>query len=283
MLYLVTLVIFLIWAIYVIRKGCMTWHTILSIYFVTVFVVDFGDVPCGYWFHFYDLEVHLLSNLDVGHYLGIIFSDGLIFPLIAIVFCYYTARHHHPWILSFIFAFMLGIIEFVYVKLGFMVYHYWFYWTTAVLAFLTLRVLACFSARFIDYTPPVSYRFRLLCAIYVISEWPGAILGGAMRLYQYKPYIFTNETANDRFIAMILATIMGATAAVLIKKIPKKYRIILFLGLGVSSSIFASWMHWSGLLQYKHWNSYFTIIRYMMPYLIVYLYDRWESCYIKKL
>lgn len=282
MLFLLTLLIFLIWAIYVIHKGKINWHAVLSIYFVTLYIVDYGDVPCDHWFNFYDLPVHLLSRLDVGQYLGIIFSDGLIFPLIAIVFSYYITQYHHPWLLSFIASLILGVMELIYVNLGFMIYYHWYHWTTAVISFFALRVLAIYSERFITYNPPIFYPFRLLCAVYVITEWPGAILGGVMRLYQFKNNIFENETGNDRFVAMTLATVMGAITALLITKISRKYRIYLFWGMGICSAVFALGMHAAGFLQYNHWNSLFTIIRYILPYVIVFLYDKWESDFTRK-
>lgn len=277
------MIFFLAWSIYVIRKSGMSWHTVISIYVITLFVVDFGDVPFDFWFNFYDMPVHLLTNLDFGHYLGIVISDGLIFPLIAIVFCYYSVQYNRPWLLSFIFASLLGIIEYFFVKRGFMVYHSWNHWITPVLTFILLRLLSHFSNRLVNYFPPVSYKFRLLCFIYVITEWPGAIMGqGILRFYQYRLNIFQNETADDRFVAMMFATTMGGLAAILISKIPQKFKSIFFLGLGLSSSIFALWMHSKELLIYHHWNNLVTIIRYMTPYLIIILYDHWESAYTRK-
>lgn len=282
MLYLVLLILFLGWSVYVIRKENMSWHTVISIYVVTLFAVDYGDVPFDFWFDFYDLPVHLLNNLDVGHYLGIILSDGIIFPLIAIIFCYYSAKYKHPWLLSILFASIIGVIEFVFVKFGYMVYKHWNHWLTPVLVFVSLRILANFAVRLINYSPPVSYKFRLLCSIYAIVEWPGAILAGAMKLIQYKPNIFANETADNRFVAMILTTLMGGIAAIFITRIPQRYRIALFLGLGICSSIFALWMHLKGMLVYYHWNSLLMVIRYLVPYLFVYFYDRWESAYTRQ-
>jgi hypothetical protein len=282
MLFLLVMIIFLIWAIYVIRKGRVNWHAVLSIYFVTLFVADYGDVPCDHWFNFYDLPVHLLIRLDEGQYLGIVFSDGLTFPLMAIVFCYYITKYRHKWLLSFISAIILGILELIFVNLGFMIYHHWHHWTTAVISFFAFRVLAIYSERFITYNPPVFYPFRLLCAVYVITEWPGAILGGVMRLFQFKISIFNSETANDRIVAMTLATVMGAIIALLVTKTPQKYRIFLFLGMGICSAVFALRMHAAGFFQYNHWNNFFTVIRYIAPYVIVFLYDKWESDFTKK-
>jgi hypothetical protein len=279
LLFIITFTGFFIWAVIVSRKGRFNWHTLVSIYFIILFVADYGDVSCEYWFGFYELPVHMLRNLDKGNYLGIIFSDGLIFPLIAIVFCFYVSRYRRPLLLSFIFAVMLGMIEYVFVTLGYMIYHLWYHWTTAVISFLALSLLARFAVRFISYSPPVPYRLRLLCAVYVITEWPGAIFGGMMRLYYFRPYIFENETGDDRLVAMILATAAGAMAAAVIPKIPQKFRLFFFLSLGAASAVFGLLAYSSGILTYGHWNSVLTVIRYVAPYYFVYLYDRWESGY----
>lgn len=283
MLYIITLIFFLIWLIYIIRKGHISWHALVSIYVVTFFIVDIGDVSFDYWVNFYDLPVHLLNNPDADHYLGIVLSDGIIFPLIAIIFCYYSVRYHHPWLLSILFASILGIIEFGFVKLGYMVYHHWNHWITPAITFVVLRILAHFAERFIYYSPPVSYRFRLICFTYAFTEWPGAIMGnGLMNLYQWRPFIFDNPSADDRFVAMILATVMGGLAATFAPKILQKYKIYLFLGLGLLSTSFVLWMHSKGLMLYNHWNDFFSLIRYMAPYLLIYFYDRWESIYSRQ-
>jgi len=279
---MIVLALFLIWSIYVVRKGHLTLHTLFGVYAVTLFLVDYGDVSFDFWLNLYDLPVHLLNNLDIGGYLGIILSDGIIFPLVAIVFCYYSVRYHRPWLLSILFALMLGTIEFIFVKTGYMVYHYWNHWITPAIVFISLRIFAHFSDRFIHYSPPISYRLRLLCSIYAFVEWPGAVLGGAMRLFQFKLNIFNNEIFDDRIVAMIFTTIMGGLAAVLITKIPQKYKIMFFLGLAITSSIFNLLMHSQGLFLYNYWNSLLVILRYIIPYLVVYFYDRWEGAYTRR-
>jgi hypothetical protein len=254
----------------------------ISIYVVALLITDFGDVPFDYWFNFYDLPVRLLHNPDADHYLGIVFSDGWIFPLMAIVFCYYCVKYLRPWLLSFLFAALLGIMEVGYVKAGYMVYHQWNHWITPALSFILLRFLAHFAARYVYYSPPISYRFRLICFTYVITEWPGAIMGsGLMGLFHWRFHIFENVSADDRFIAMILAAVMGVGGAVVSPMIRQKYKKYLFFGLGLVSALFALWMHQKGWLLYTRWNNVLTIIRYMTPYVLVYLYDRWEFAYTK--
>ena len=104
-------------------------------------------------------------------------------------------------------------------------------------------------------------------------------MGGVLNLYRWRPHIFESFSADDRFVAMALATVMGGLAAIFAPKILRGYKIFLFLGLGLVSTLLALWMHTKGLLLYHEWNDFFTITRYMTPYLLVYLYDRWESVY----
>ncbi len=278
MAYIVTLLFFLAWSIWAVRKGRFSWHAVVAVYVVTLFVVDYGDVPFDHWFNCYDLPVHLLSK-PYDDYLAIVLSDGLIFPCIAIVFCYYSVRWHRPWLLSLLFAAMLGIIEAGFVASGYMVYHRWNHWLTPAITFISFRLLAHFAARFVYYTPPVSYRLCLLSFIYVISEWPGALFAGVMRFYQYRPHIFGDELADDRFVGMILATVMGGLGAWFAPGLARRYKLAFFLSLGVLSLVFTYVMFESGLLKYRQWSHLWTVVRYLTPYLLVYWYDRWESGY----
>ncbi len=281
MLYIITIVLFAFWSILVIRKGDLSWHSVAGLYVTTLLAADTGDVACDYWLNLYDLPGHLLKNPASDHYLGIVFSDGIILPLIAIIFCHYSVKHHRPWLLSFLFAAILGIMEVLYRQLGYMVYHHWSPWVTTLLAFIAFRILAEFAGRFVHRSPPVSYRFRLLCATYVITEWPGAVLSGIMHLYKWRPHLFADPYADDRFTAMTIAVVMGGLAAYLAPKFRDREKPFLFLGLGLVSTVFALWASRSGLLRYYRWDHLWTVVRYMTPYLLVFWYDQWESASAK--
>ncbi|MPM38164.1 hypothetical protein SDC9_84791 [bioreactor metagenome] len=278
MIYVVTMVFFLLWSIWAIRKGCLSWHTIINLYMVTLLIVDVGDVSFDHWFNFYDIPTYLLNN-PYDLYMGIIFSDGMIFPLIAIVFCYYSVRYRRPWVLSIVFALLLGIIEVGYVKLGYMVYYQWNHWLTPGIIFILCQVLACFSDRFVYYSPPIPYRLCLLSFVYGALEWPGAIMGGVMRLYNYRPHLFDNELADDRFTAVLFAVVMGGLIAYFAPRIRTRYKLAFFLSLGLLSTGFAFLMFERGWLIYHQWNHLLMSIRYIMPYILIYLYDSWESNY----
>lgn len=276
MFFIVTAIIFFIWAVYVTRKRRLSWHTLFSIYTVVLITVDVGDAICDYWLELYDLPTHLLSNADAGEHLGLILSDGVIFPLIGIVFCFYAVRYHRPWLVSLVFAILLGIIEFFYVTFGFMIYHHWYHWTTVVISFFLFRILAIFAERLMSYDPPIPYRIRLFCAVYAIAGWPMALLSGILMRFQYKP-ILAIDTKNDPLLVILPTILLAAAAAAVIPKTPQKYKLLLFLGLGIISSALALWLHWAGLIQYNQWNDLLMVVICMAPYPVVWLYDKWES------
>lgn len=277
MLYIVTLAVCLAWAIRVARKGKISRHALVSIYTVTLIVVDAGDVAFDYGFNFYDLPTHLLANPASDKYLGIVFSDGMIFPLIAIIICYYVVRYRRPWLTSFGCAIVLGLLEAIYVRFGFMTYHGWNHWLTPAIILIMARILAQFAPRLISYSPPIPYPIRLLCATYAITEWPGALLGGVMHLYKWRLGIHAEPYADDRIAAMALATIMGILAAVLSRRTREEDRLITFLGLGVLSTLLVYGALAVGWLHYNRWNHFWTAVRYITPYFAVAGYDRWES------
>lgn len=282
MLYIITSILFVAWAILIIQKKRMSLHSIINIYFVTVFFVDWGDVIFYKWANFFDIPAKLPRSIDVGNYLGIIFSDGIIFPAAAIVFCYYSVRYHHPFLLSALFASMFGIIEIIFRKYGFIVYHNWNPFVTPVITFVLLLILAGYSNRFANYSPPVSYKLCIMCFIYGIIEWPGGILAATLHLYLYRPRIFADGTSDTRFVAMIVSTLLAVIAAIIIDKVKPKNKIILFLGSGICYSIFAFWMYSNGWMIYNHWNHILTVLRYIIPYTAVYYLDKWESSYRTK-
>lgn len=261
----------------------MSLHSIISIYVVTVFIVDWGDVIFYKWLNFYDIPAKLSRNVDIGNYLGIMFSDGIIFPAAAIIFCYYSIRYNHPWLLSALFASMFGVIEYAFTKYGFMVYHNWNHFVTPIITFILLLILTRFSHRLVNYSPAISYKVWITSFMYTIVEWPGGILAATLHLYLYRPGVFADATADSRFLGMTLSTLLAITVAFTRDKIHPKYRIFLFSGLGIFYSIFAIWMRSQGLMIYNHWNHILTVIRYLIPFTLVYFFDKWESDYLNKI
>lgn len=91
MLYIIITIFFLIWAIFVIRKGHLSWHSIFSIYVVAILITDYSDEVFDYWLNFFDLPAHLLDNPLADQYLGLTLSDGVIF--LSLLLCFATIPH----------------------------------------------------------------------------------------------------------------------------------------------------------------------------------------------
>jgi hypothetical protein len=274
------MIFFLIWAILVIRKGHLSWYSICSIYVAAVYITDYVDEVFDYWLNIYDLPAHLLHNSLADQYLGLVLSDGVIFPLIVIVFCYYSNRYHRPWLVSILFAPLMAIIEFILAKQGFMILHHWSHWITFTLTFVGFRILAHFADRFINYYPPVSYRFWLVSVIYTCYAWPGGTLYyGIAHLAHYRLHIFDNYNADDRFTELIIMFVPVYLVVYFAPRIRPPYKLFLFISLGMCWFIVALWMYGKGWLIYHHWNHVWTFIRYFVPCYFAYWIDRWESNY----
>lgn len=278
--YIVVMAFFLFWAILVVRRGHLSWHSVVSIYVVAQPVVDLGDELFDYFFDRYDLPTHLLQNRLSDQYLGLYISDAVIFPLIAIVFCYYASRYRHPWLLSLVFATMMGIIEVGLVKSGYIIYHGWAFWVTPALTFVCFRVLAHYSDRLVHYAPPIPYWFWLAGVVYGITEMPAIMGFGVLHFYQYNPQFFYNVIADDRCLELSLGYILGISAGLIAPRVPTRLRFTFFMCLALIMTAIALLFYSLGWLKYHHWNHIYTILRYMVPYLLIYWFDRWETKYL---
>lgn len=280
MLYIIITIFFLIWTIFVIRKGHLSWHSIFSIYIVAIFLTDYSDEMFDYWLNLYDLPAHLLHNPLADQYLGLTLSDGVIFPLIAIVFCYYSTTYKRPWLISILFAPTMAIIEFILAKQGYMVLHHWSHWNTFAITFVGFRILAHFAERLINYSPPISYRIWLVGVMYTCYAWPGVLFWGFGHLAQYRLKIFQNYNADDRFTELVIMFLPVYIVAYFAPKIPPQYKLFLFICLGFCWVPFAMWMYGKGMLIYYQWNHAWTFIRYLAPCFLMYWIDRWELNYL---
>lgn len=234
----------------------------------------------AYWLNLYDLPAHLLQNPQSDKFLGLCLSDAVIFPLLSIIFCYYSTQYRRPWTLSLISSLLMGIIEYYLEKQGFMVSYHWSHWVTVVLTFFGCRILAHFASKFIYYSPPSSYRFWLVGMIYSVSEPTGALLGwGFMHLFQHRPNIFDNYTADDRTISFVFTTVIGGCLAYFAPKIHPQSKFFLFMGLSINYILFDLWLYSRGWLIYYHWNHGWTVARYLTTCLLMLWIDKWESTY----
>ena len=71
---------------------------------------------------------------------------------------------------------------------------------------------------------------------------------------QYRPHIFEQYIADDRFIELMHGYVVGGVVAYFAPKIRRQNKLFLFLGLGVCSVVYVLYMYEIGWLTYYRWN-----------------------------
>lgn len=287
--YLVVLFIFSVWFLIILRKKVLSWNAIVNLYFITVILTDIVDISLSWFFSVYRLPGHLLKDRLADYELGVVISDGFVLPMTAILFCYYMAkdlyylRMDRKITLVFSFTVLLVFIELLFRDLGFMIYLKWHTAITLILYLCSLTLLAAFARRLIFYSPPVPYPLRIFFATFALNGWPGAIIEGALfKYYQYRPGIFANPSADDRFASMGITFVISAIAAVLVPRLPIKYRGWVFPGIALLVIVFDILLYSRGWILYNRWNHFLLMIRFLVPNIALVFYDRWETKYERK-
>lgn len=278
MLYIINSILILIWVIYLIKKQRYSWHGILFIYFLSILVVDIPEIIFSSIFTFYEFRPHFFSNHTIETELALLFCDGIILPLTAIIFCHYASRTKKHWKITFVFTILHFVLEEIYLALDFLKYHKWNIWFSVLLYFVGFRIAAFYSSRMIKYTHQIPYSIRIAAIIYAINAWIGGVIGGAfLGLYQWRPFIFKKVGGDERFCDLSIGLSLAVLAALIIPRIEHVYRIwffMLFALIAVSISMFA---YWKGWFFYHSWNHFLTVVRWFVPFFIIALYDRWED------
>jgi hypothetical protein len=245
---------------------------------LTLFFIDIPEVIFNRILGWYSFPTHLLNNFEMDTQLGLLFSDGVILPLVGIIFTFYI-KPNHPWRYTFYFVVGLISLEFLYLKLGYLLYiRHWNILYSTITYILGIRLYAHFAPRFVSYSPPVPYWLRLLSFTYASTAWVGAVVGGAFfSLYQFRPHIIKSELGDDRFADIGSSWILGIITAIMIPKVSKRFKFISFMSIALLASVWALFMYRKGWLIYHHWNHFLTLSRYFAPYLLIWWYDRWET------
>ncbi len=279
MLYIINSIIVLFWAIYIIKKEKYNWHGILCTYFFTLLIVDVLEIIFNQLLSFYKFPTFLLSDFTKDNQLGVIFSDGIILPLTAIIFCHYATKKQYYWSLAFIFTFLWHFpLEWVYLKLGYLKYENWSIWYSMLIYLASFRLFGPYAKRVLTYNPPLPYFIRIGSFSYGITAWIGALLGGTLfNLYQWRPMIFKKVGADDRFMDLGLSWTLALLLAIIIPKAVHKYRPLLFMGIATLVLAFAYFSYWQSWLIYHNWNHFYTALRWFFPFIIMVWYDRWET------
>lgn len=278
MLYIFQTICFSIWFFWVIRRGKYSWHAILNTYFICLLVVDTPEVIFFHFYRLYTFPTHLLSNPNADYQLGLIFSDGIILPLTGIIFCHYAVQTKHLWRLSFGFTLLQGTLEFIYLGLGYLHYNNWSHWLSLAFYFIGFRIAAGYASRIMKYNPPVPYSLRIAASVYASTVWFGAVLGGVLlNLYEWRPGLFKLPSAEDRFPDVGISWVLALFSAMIIPRIPLRYRPIVFIVFAALTTSFCYFAYGHGWLIYHRWNHFLTALRWFVPIIIVIWFDRWES------
>jgi hypothetical protein len=188
MLYLITLAVISIWMVALLRKKELSLHAIVAAYAIGVFSADMFEVSFNLLLELYKSPTHLRANPIYDNELGIIFGDTLILPFTLIVFVYYASKTSRRWKTSLSFAIGFIIMEWIYVKLGYLKYLHWNLAFSAAFYVAGFRFGAYLAPRIASYNPPVPYWARLLCFSHMIIMWVGALFSlPLLRMYQHVP------------------------------------------------------------------------------------------------
>ncbi len=166
--YLITLSVISIWMIALLFRKKLSLHSIVAVYAIGVFTADMFEVSFNLLLRLYKFPTHLRTNPVDANEMGIVLADTLILPFALIVFFYYAAKKIHPWKITVIFAIGFTILEWIYVKLGYLQYLNWYLAYSAAFYVAGFRMGAYLAPRITSYNPPVPYRIRLLCFSHMI-------------------------------------------------------------------------------------------------------------------
>jgi hypothetical protein len=281
-LYIFHAICIFIWLLGVIKNGKYSWHAIINTYFIFLLVVDVPEVFFSHYLGFYRFLIHLLFDFNKDDQLGLIFSDGFILPVFSIIVCHYATQIKNHWRLTFIFTLLQGILEWIYLRLGYLLYHKWNLWLSVTLYFIGIRLSTEYASRLMRYNPPVSYSLRIAAATYSVTVWVGAVLGGLLiRLYEWTPHLFTLQSAEDRFPDVSISWVLALLSAIIVPKIPLKYRPIVFMIFSALATAFCYFAYGHGWLIYHRWNHLLTALRWFIPFIVIMWFDHWESTYAK--
>lgn len=283
LLFIINVVLLLLIVIFIIRKGKYSWHKVLCVYFFSIPIIDIPEVTFNTLFSYYQIRPHFFSNLDKDLELGLIFADGLILPLTAVLFCYFATRIQNHWGLTFIFTLIHYILEKIYLSLGYLQYVKWNIWISMTIFLIGFRILAYYAKRLLQYDPPIPYSIRIGAAIYAINAWIGATIEGPLiGLYQWNIHLFKTVGANERFIDLVIGLTFAVLSGLIFPKIQFRNRITTYIVFAVIATVFSYYSYFNGWLIYRHWNHFYTALRWFVLFAVITGYDRLETVYEKR-
>jgi hypothetical protein len=105
---------------------------------------------------------------------------------------------------------------------------------------------------------------------------PGAIPDVLFHLHYWRPGIVRDFWSDDRIADLGSSLIISIIIGIVIPKTPCAYKLLTFIILSLLTVLFGFISYWKGWLVYVKWNHFLTFVRYTLPYIFLYWYDRWQ-------
>ncbi len=283
MLYIVLFVLFLLWAVLLMRKSRMSWHSLAAAYAIAFYCAAHAEVVFNELLDLYRFPARLVQDPVYDNILGMIFSDVLILPVVFIVVLHY-ARKDHPFRTALAFLALMFVLEVISVKLQYVVYYRWHIGASMLFYGVAFFLTAKIAPRVMAYDPPLPQWVLLLVFGYTVMTLTGVLLSmPVLRLYQYRPGLFQDYMADTRFADNLSGEAIVAFLALLLPQKKKRAKIVYCLIGAFTGTAFALSAYYKEWLIYHNWNHFFMALRYIVPVGLIYLYDRWEGAYQARL
>ncbi|SDO23070.1 hypothetical protein SAMN04487897_11056 [Paenibacillus sp. yr247] len=275
MLYILQIGLMLVWVGWLLKSKRLSWSSFVNIYVLALLVVDFTEIILNLLLDLYKFPTHLLSDPVRDNFLGILFTDSIILPLTAVLFCYHVKNH--PWKITFTYTFVMTFLEWIYLELGFLTYNYWSIVYSSLFYLVGFAVFSRLGDMYIHRPSEVPYFIRLTCFAYTALVLPGAIPDVLLNLYKWCPGLLQSPASDDRIADLGSCFIFAVIIGMVISRIATPFKIVSFALLACLTLLFVFYSYGQGWLIYNHWNHPLTIIRYLIPYQVLYWYDRWQA------
>ncbi|WP_281883449.1 hypothetical protein [Paenibacillus sp. YYML68] len=275
MLYLIQTAIMLALVGYILYKKRIGWSACINIYVLGLLIVDVIEIIINLLMNYYKFPAQLLSDPVKDNFLGILLADSVILPLTAITFCYHAAKH--PLRAALLYSGIMVVLEWLYVELGYVVYSsHWAIWMSALVYVSSFLLFSRLADQFVNRPYSVPYFIRLLCFSYTALVLPGAIPDVLFHLHRWNPGLVPDIWSDDRIADLGSGFLISLVIASILPNVAMQRRTVTLSVLAACTVLFGLWAHRMGWLIYNSWNDALTVVRFVIPYILIFLYDRWQ-------
>jgi hypothetical protein len=274
MLYIIQILIMLVIVGWLLKTERINWNSFWTIYSIALITVDIIEIFINIIFNLYKFPANLFTNSEKDNFMGIILADSVILPLTAIVFCYIAKSQ--PWKASINFTILYTFLEWIYLKLGYLQYYGWKLYYSALAYVIGFSIFAPVATKLIDKPNKIPYFVRLSTFAYLVLVIPGAIPDVLLHLHHWRPGIFSDFWSDDRVADLGSCLVISVIIGIIIPRTRKEYKLSVFIVLSLLTVLFGFISYWKGWLVYVKWNHLLTFVRYTLPYIILYWYDKWQ-------